>query len=170
MAVRGSVWLVLALFAIGSAAAAGSSKADEPRASPAKIVPHFATLRAEKVALRSGPSTDYPIEWLYVRKGLPVEILAGFDIWRKVRDSEGTEGWIQQGLLSGSRNVLITNTVRNLMSDPTADSSVVAQLQPGVIAALTRCPSDWCEVKAGGYRGWVRRDWIWGLEAEEVIP
>jgi SH3-like domain-containing protein len=151
-----------------------AQEADTPphdlTAAPVKQTPHFAALRADKVALRSGPSTDYPIEWVFVRKNLPVEILTAFDIWRKIRDFEGTEGWVQQGLLTGRRSVLVTGTVRDLRSDPAPEAKIVARLQPGVIASLSRCDPGWCEVKIKGYRGWLKRDAIWGLEPGEAVP
>jgi len=135
----------------------------------AKPAAHFASLRAEKVYLRSGPSTDFPIQWVYVRRGLPVEILAAFDIWRKIRDSTGTEGWVHQGMLTGRRNVLVAGAIRDLRHDPDPAAPVVAQLEPGELAAVSKCTALWCEVRAGGYRGWLRHDEIWGLEPDEVI-
>jgi SH3-like domain-containing protein len=144
-------------------------KPADPKQDDAKPAAHFASLRAEKVYLRSGPSTDFPIQWVFVRRGLPVEILAAFDIWRKIRDSTGTEGWVHQGMLTGRRNVLIAGAIRDLRHDPDPAAPVVAQLEPGVLAAVSKCTALWCEVRAGGYRGWLRHDEIWGLEPDEVI-
>ena len=161
-----SVLLSLLLSAgLGMAVAApdGSAPADQrPQA-------HFASLRSDKVNLRTGPSADYPIEWVFVRKGLPVEILAAFDTWRKIRDSGGTVGWVHQGMLSSHRSVLVIGGIRPLRHDPRANAGVVAQLEPGVVARLSRCEPDWCEIKTHGYRGWIARDELWGLEAGEVI-
>lgn len=151
--------------------------ATPPEAKPAgdgkpvevKATPHFASLRAEKVNLRSGPSADFPIQWVFVRRGLPVEILATFDIWRKIRDADGTIGWVNQQMLSGRRSVLVAAAVRDLRHDPDPTSEVVAQLEPGVVASVSKCDPAWCEVKAGGYKGWLKRDQVWGLEPDEVI-
>lgn len=130
---------------------------------------HFAALRAEKVNLRSGPSADFPIQWVYVRRGLPVEVVASFDIWRKIRDSEGTEGWVNQQMLTGRRSVLIAGSVRDLRHDPKPDGAVVAKLEAGVVATVSKCDPAWCEVKAGGYKGWLMREEVWGLEPGEVV-
>jgi SH3-like domain-containing protein len=135
----------------------------------AKAAPHFASLRAEKVYLRAGPGPDFPIQWVFVRRGLPVEILATFDIYRKIRDSEGTVGWVNQQMLTGRRSVLVAGAIRDLHGDANATSDVVAQLEPGVVASVSKCDPAWCEVKAGGYKGWLKRDEVWGLEADEVI-
>jgi hypothetical protein len=82
------------------------AKAGDDKAKPAdaKAGPRFASLRAEKVFLRAGPGPDFPIQWVFVRRGLPVEILATFDIFRKIRDSDGTVGWVNQQMLTGRRS------------------------------------------------------------------
>jgi len=152
-----------------SAPAVSAPAAPDPDSPAAKPTAHFASLRAEKVNLRTGPSADYPIEWVFVRKGLPVEILASFDTWRKIRASDGTVGWAHQGRLSGRRSVLVTGQVRALRRDPKPDAEIVAQLEPGVIGRVSRCGPEWCEVKVGGYRGWVGRAELWGLEPDETI-
>ncbi len=142
-----------------------AAKPPEPKAPP-----HFASLKRDKVNLRTGPSEDYPIEWVFVRKGLPVEVVATYDIWRKVRDSDGTLGWVNQQMLSDRRSVLVMGTVRSLVRDPRPESEIVAQVEPGVVAALSKCDPSWCQVKAAGYQGWLPRDAVWGVAPGEVFP
>jgi SH3-like domain-containing protein len=142
---------------------------DKAKPADAKAGPRFASLRAEKVFLRAGPGPDFPIQWVFVRRGLPVEILATFDIFRKIRDSDGTVGWVNQQMLTGRRSVLVSGAIRDLHHDADPGSEVVAQLEPGVIAVVSKCDPAWCEVKAGGYKGWLKRDEVWGLEPDEVI-
>jgi SH3-like domain-containing protein len=142
---------------------------DKAKPTDAKAGPRFASLRAEKVFLRAGPGPDFPIQWVFVRRGLPVEILATFDIFRKIRDSDGTVGWVNQQMLTGRRSVLVSGAIRDLHGEANQTSEVVAQLEPGVIAAVSKCDPAWCEVKAGGYKGWLKRDEVWGLEPDEVI-
>ena len=165
--------LALLLLVVGLAQGPARASADRPapKQRPAETKPaaRFGSLRAEKVNLRSGPGPDYPIQWVFVRRGLPVEVLAAFDIWRKVRDSEGTEGWVHQGMLSGRRSVLIDGANRALRHDPVPNGAVVAQLEAGVIATVSRCDPSWCEVKTHRYRGWIERNGLWGLEADEII-
>ena len=137
------------------------AKTDAGKPVEAKAAPHFASLRA---------SEDFPIQWVFQRRGLPVEIMATFDIWRKIRAFDGTEGWVNQQMLTGRRSVLITGGTRNLRRDPDPASGIVAQLEAGVVAAMSHCNPSWCELKAGGYKGWLKRDELWGVEPDEVIP
>jgi SH3-like domain-containing protein len=145
-----------------------------PIAPPAEAAPsapaaHFASLRADKVNLHTGPGDDYPIAWQYIRRGMPVEVLTVFDIWRKIRDVDGAEGWVNQVMLTGRRSVLVTGVTRSLRDNPAADAAIVAQLEPGVIAKLSRCDPAWCQVEAQSYKGWLKREEIWGLEPGEVV-
>ena len=39
-------------------------------------LPRFASLRASKVHLRTGPGVRYRVEWVFVHRSLPVEIVA----------------------------------------------------------------------------------------------
>ncbi len=144
-------------------------QATQAKPADAKFSPHFAALRADKVYLRTGPSADFPVQWVYVRKGLPVEVIAVFDIWRKIRDVDGAEGWVNQQLLTGRRSVLITGEIRDLRHDPQPDARIVARLEPGVIASVSRCDPAWCELRAGGYQGWLKREEVWGVSPGEVI-
>lgn len=132
-------------------------------------IPRFVTLRSSEVNLRSGPSVNYPIEWVFVRKDMPVEITAEFDTWRRIRDWEGSEGWVHQSMLSGKRGAVVTGAVRSLHSDPNPNSSVVAQAKPGVIGALMKCNGAWCQVDLKGYRGWLQRNEFWGVYENEAL-
>src|SRR5579862_3380664 len=81
-------------------------------------LPRFASLRSDEVNLRSGPGVRYPVDWIYTRRDLPVEVIAEFDTWRKIRDWQGTEGWVHQSFLSARRMVVVTGERRRLRADP----------------------------------------------------
>ena len=147
-----------------------------PGASPALAatdsslpVPRFVTLRADKVNVRAGPGARYPVEWVFERKGMPVEIVAEFDTWRKVRDIQGTEGWVHQNLLSSRRGVVITGVVRTLRREPREDSAAVARAEPDVIGQLLECQAEWCRVEVAGLRGWLKRGELWGVYPHEKV-
>jgi SH3-like domain-containing protein len=137
-------------------------------------LPRFVSLRVEKVNVRTGPGEQYPIEWVFTRKDLPVEIVQTFDNWRKIRDSDGSEGWVHQRMLAGRRSVLVRGTVRELHRQAEANAEVVARLEPGVVAKLVECQGPWCRVEAQGgagksVTGWLRRNEIWGVYPDEAV-
>jgi SH3-like domain-containing protein len=132
-------------------------------------VPRFVTLRSDQVNVRTGPGEQYPIDWVFTRKSMPVEIVAEFKTWRKIRDVDGTEGWVYERMVAGRRTVLVRGQVRTLRDQPRIDADIVARAEPGVIAALLECQAAWCRVETGGVKGWLRRDEIWGVYPDEVI-
>jgi SH3-like domain-containing protein len=136
-------------------------------------IPRFVTLKAGKVNVRKGPSHEHAIAWVFQRKGLPVEITAESDNWRKIRDSDGSEGWIQQSMLTGKRYALAASWARNkavlLRATPGEQSPVVVKLAAGVLASVDSCSGTWCYVSADSYEGYARQDELWGVYPGEVV-
>lgn len=132
-------------------------------------IPRFVTLKANKVNFHVGPGTDYPTEWQYTRKGLPVEIIAEFGHWRLLRDIKGNQGWVHRSLLSGKRNVLVTESgVCQIHDEPNAETAVMGQVEKGVICKVVKCQKAWCYVQVAGVKGWIKRKNIWGTYPHEV--
>jgi len=137
-------------------------------------VPRFVSLKANKVNVRRGPSTDQAISWVFSRAGLPVEIIAETTNWRRVRDSEGSDGWVFHSLLSGRRTVLIAPWAKESESVPlrrgaSTGSGVVAELQPNVLGDIESCDGEWCEIVVGDYSGYVQQEMLWGAYRGEVV-
>ncbi len=133
-------------------------------------LPRFASLKADKVYVRAGPGMQYPYEWVYHREGLPVEITQEFEQWRRIKDSEGAEGWINALMLSGKRNVLVRSEEPADMRDgASSEDRVIAKAQPGVIAAVKKCVTGWCQVNTGGFTGWMPRKSLWGIYDREEL-
>jgi len=132
-------------------------------------LPRFVTLRAAEVNLRTGPGARYPIDWVYRRRGLPVEIIDEFDTWRRIRDWQGTEGWVHQSMVQGQRGVLITGQRHTLRRRPEAAAPGVALVDAGVVGVLERCQANWCEVTAGSFTGWLERQAFYGLYPGEEV-
>lgn len=138
-------------------------------------LPRFVSLKSERVNSRVGPGVNYSVNWMYVKEGLPMEIIQEYYTWRRVRDAEGAEGWITQSLLSGKRTAIVApwergKTARiNLYSDPRKDSSVVAMVEAGVIGTIESCTGEWCEMKFGDRTGWIDQSQIWGAYPNEKI-
>lgn len=154
--------LVLSILALGTAGGSLAAEKGLP-------VPRFVALRSNEVNLRTGPGERYPIEWVLTRKGMPVEILAEFDVWRKIRDWQGTEGWVHQRMVTGSRSVVIIGGMRDLHRDPDANAPLVARAEPGVVARLLECRGPWCRIEAQSIKGWLRRGEVWGVYPDETV-
>jgi SH3-like domain-containing protein len=133
-------------------------------------LPHFASLHSDKVNLRAGPGDRYPVQWVYVRRDWPVEVIGQFDHWRRVRDWEGTEGWVHEKMVAGRREVVVTGRVRGLRTGPDLGAALVARAEPGVVARLDACRGEWCRIAAGDVTGWVERSDIWGVYPNEALP
>lgn len=144
----------------------------EPNESDTTLkVPRFVSLHSDKVNLRTGPGRQYPIEWVLVRKDMPVEVTAQFEHWRRVRGWDGTEGWVQEHMVVGKRYVLVAKGgVRAIYREPDSASGLVARAESGVLARLLECKGAWCRVDAGDANGWIRRADLWGVYPEEAVP
>lgn len=136
-------------------------------------LPRYVSLKSDRVNLREGPSKDHRAAWLFQRAGLPVEITAEFDTWRKIRDSEGSEGWVLHSLLSGRRTVIISpwkkGEIMPLHAKPQNNSDTVANLQAGVIANIKRCDKGWCRIYGTGYDGFIAQNMLWGVYPDEKV-
>ena len=153
----------------GLAPAQGLGSAQALAAEAAPSVPRFVSLRSDKVNVRSGPDVSYPIEWVLERKGMPVEIVQEKNNWRKVRDIQGTEGWVNQALLSSRRSIIVTGVVRTLRQEARDSAAAVARAEPDVIGQLLQCDGDWCRVEVSGLRGWLKRTEFWGVYPNETV-
>jgi SH3-like domain-containing protein len=151
------------LFAIWGATAAAAAEA------PPAFVPHYMSQRGTQADLREGPSYDHKVLWVYRHRGYPFRALAGFDIWRRVEAADGTIGWMSVSMLSDNRTVLVTGKGRAQIrqgADPT--SKVTGLADPGAILGLKMCARDFCRIAANGIDGWIAKDRIWGVEANEI--
>src|SRR3989475_10775672 len=122
-------------------------------------VPRYVSLKSDHVNVRAGPTKDNDVAWVYTRTGLPVEITAEFENWRRVRDSEGSEGWVYHSLLSGRRTAVVTPKDKRelvpLYDRDDANGTMVAKLQAGVMASVKRCTGSWCHIAGTGFDGWA---------------
>jgi SH3-like domain-containing protein len=160
--------LILAL--ILAAACLGLIPAASPALGQSGLpVPRFVSLHSPKVNVRTGPGVRYPVEWVLVHRGIPVEIIAEFEHWRKIRDWQGTEGWVHQSMLSGTRTAVVMIETRALRRSADDNAPVVAKLEPGVVGRVLSCAGAWCRLEVSGFRGWIKRADIWGVgETEEI--
>lgn len=130
-----------------------------------KKPPHWASMKFNEVRMRVGPSREYPIEWVYVRAGLPVKVMRTLDGWWLVQDPDGDQGWIASSQLSLARSAIVVGDGAVIMREaPDAKSALRWRAQPGVVADLLQCRNDWCQIDITGRSGWVPADRLWGDE------
>lgn len=133
-------------------------------------VPRFVSLKSGEVYLREGPSPQHKVQWVYVRRGLPVEVIAEYDVWRRIRDEDGVTGWVHKGMLDGRRSVVMTPGANvPLHESPAADAPVIAYAEAGVVAKLKTCGQVFCEIEAKSIDAYVERDRIWGVYQDETV-
>ena len=153
--------------------AAGAVRAGSDSTASGLPVPRFVSLKADRVNVRGGPDKDHDVAWIYTKVGLPVEITAEFENWRRIRDSDGTEGWVYHSLLSGKRTAVVQLKTKTdlvpLHAKPNAESVVTAQLQPGVLGSVKSCNGLWCRLVGEGYDGWIEQNRLWGVYPDEKI-
>ncbi len=154
-------FLILALSVSGATAGEPDNTSHLP-------IPRFVTLRSNEVNMRAGPGLRYPISWFYTRRGLPMEITAEYDIWRRVRDPEGIEGWISKAELSGKRGAVIRESC-DLRASRDEQSAVRAHLEAGAIGQIDSCRQDWCKLKFDGVKGYLNKSKFWGAYPGEVF-
>lgn len=165
-----SLWISMAalLLAFGSMGMAHA----EDESETGLALPRMVSLRSSLINARSGPGSRYPIEWVYKQKGAPVEIVAEFELWRKIKDWEGAESWVHKAMLSGRRFVRVVNSGdNNIYAKDDKDSRVVAKVEDGVVGEIDKCPSPkgMCLIKFDNVQGWMPRQVLFGIYKDEVI-
>jgi SH3-like domain-containing protein len=136
-------------------------------------IPRFVSIKTDRVNVRGGPDKDHDVAWIYTRVGWPVEITAEFENWRRIRDSDGSEGWVYHSLLSGKRMAAVQLKLKTdlapLYEKPDPKSGVMAKLQVGVLGLVKRCSGAWCQISGDGFDGWIEQNELWGVYPGEKI-
>ena len=124
---------------------------------------YFRTLRYEEVNLRQGPDKNYPIKIIYKKKFLPVLIQDSSDNFRKIRDHENNSGWIHVSQLTKKKAAIIIDDDLIVFNKPSIFSTPIVILKKGRLSKVTKCKKTWCKIKVDKYKGWVKKESLWGL-------
>jgi SH3-like domain-containing protein len=151
--------LLLAVFGISGSLA---TAADRP-------VPYWASITAGDALMRTGPGQAYPAIWRYRRAGLPIKVIQVHESWRRIRDVDGTEGWMASVLLTADRTAMVVGAVRPMRSAPDELSRLLWRAEPGVVGRIRHCGRGWCEFDVRGKTGYVETSGLWGVDPSEVI-
>jgi SH3-like domain-containing protein len=165
--------LATALVLFASATQGGAASEAGAGSASGLPVPRYVSLKSDRVNVRTGPTKDHDVAWVFTRPGLPVEVTAEFENWRRIRDAEGSEGWVYHSLLSGKRTAVVTARAKDQLiavsERPSEGGDVTAQLQPGVVASVKRCDGKWCRVIGTSFDGWVPQERLWGVYPNEKM-
>lgn len=137
-------------------------------------VPRFVSLKADTVNVRNGPNKDHDVSWVFTRSGLPVEVTAEYETWRRIRDSDGAEGWVYHSMLSLRRTALVAPWQKKdetvpLRDAPEAQARVVAQLEPKVLGTVKSCDGKFCRITGKGFDGYVQQSQLFGVYPNEKV-
>lgn len=136
-------------------------------------VPRFVSLKADKVNVRNGPNKDHDVSWVFNRAGLPVEVTAEFETWRRIRDADGAEGWVYHSMLSLRRTALVAPWLKGdtvpLRDAANTDAKVVARLEPSVLGVVKTCDGKFCRLVGDGFDGYVQQSQLFGIYPNEKV-
>lgn len=132
-------------------------------------VPRFVSLKFDEVNMRTGPGERYPIKWVYKRQFLPVEIIDEYEYWRQIRDMDGETGWVHKNQLSGLRTLVMMKEIQPIRRFPESDAPTLFSAEPGVVARISRCNSDYCYVSLSERKGWVAKGGVFGVYDDEMF-
>src|SRR5947207_738946 len=136
-------------------------------------IPRYVSLKPDKVNVRGGPTRSHEVTWQYTRAGLPVEITAESDNWRRIRDWEGSEGWVYHSMLSGRRTAIVNAKEKDslvpLHAKGDSEAPVTANLQSGVLASVKQCSGSWCRIVGAGFDGYIAQERLWGVYPNEKV-
>ena len=164
--------LLLALFAFGITISVANAQENQDGAETGLPIPRFVSLRSNHINARSGPGSRYPIDWVYMQKSAPVEIIAEFELYRKIRDWQGSESWVHKSMLSGKRFVkVVTPGENNIYAKDDYKAKVIAKVEDEVVGEIKKCPakSNFCLVQFDKIDGWLPRQDLYGIYADEIV-
>ncbi|MCE2993086.1 MAG: SH3 domain-containing protein [Alphaproteobacteria bacterium] len=157
--------------------------AKESGSSTGRSIPRFIILKSNETNLRKGPNVRFPIVQTYKRKGYPMEVIAEFENWRKLRDRDGMEGWVHENLITGTRNAVISDNKYKstsltykindkeliLFRYPDETSYPISRVEFGSIGKLKKCQKEWCKIKFNEVTAWALKSNLWGVYSDEII-
>jgi SH3-like domain-containing protein len=132
-------------------------------------LPRFVSLKATEANARRGPSLSHRIDWVFKLRGYPLEVVAEYGHWRRVRDYEDATGWVHYTLISGVRTALVQHETVDLHVRPDPASRLTAQAEKGAVLRLLECSIEWCKASGDGHKGWLRKTGLWGIGPDEIL-
>jgi SH3-like domain-containing protein len=153
------IWQLVALGLAASVASAANGQAQQK-------TPYWASIEEPEARMRTGPSVEFPVKWVYKRQNLPVKVVAVHSVWRKVEDPDGDQGWMHVRLLSPKRTAVVVGSgIGSLRETPESTARIAWRVEPGVVGRIDECELGWCRFENAGRYGYIEADRLWGDEA-----
>ena len=125
------------------------------------LADEFVMLKNNKVNVRYGPSFEYPIKYVYIKKYLPIKVIDKKENFRRIIDHKHNSGWIHTSQLKKSTSVIL-NKKHYIFSKPTKFSEPLAIAEKGKLILLKKCKNNWCKTSNKEISGWILFDNFWG--------
>jgi SH3-like domain-containing protein len=164
-----AIGLIALVLAAAPPEASPAADKDKERPTPSGLpVPRYVSLKFDPVNARAAPGDDSRLLWVYHAKGLPVQVVAETNEWRRICDPERGLAWVHRRTTDGRRMVMrLQGQPLAMLSHPKPGAPVEAYLAPRALAELDRCNKDgWCRLKAGHRTGWAPAAEVWGTAEE----
>jgi SH3-like domain-containing protein len=130
-----------------------------------RALPRFVSIRTKEINIRTGPGERYPIDWVMkAAKGWPLQVVAEYENWRKIKDWEGNIGWVHRAMLNNDHSGVVQVEMTMLRNAPSDTAPPLAHVKMGVRAEIKKCENSWCEVKFEAGEGWLPAKTLWGAE------
>jgi len=122
----------------------------------------FLSLKKQKVNVRYGPSLESPIKYIYKKIDLPIKQIDQKENWRRIIDLKNNSGWIHWSQLKKVNSIIpLEDTI--LFNKPSNFSKPLAKVKKGRVLVVQKCDGEWCKVKSENFKGWIKKDNVWGL-------
>ena len=141
----------------------------EAAAAQDKAVPYWASIAAGEAMMRAGPERTYPGLWVYRRRDLPLKVVQVLGPWRRVREQDGTTGWMLAMLLAARRTGVVTGGTQPIREEPSEGAQLLWQAEAGVVGRLSHCDGQWCRFRVGEREGYIAQTGVWGTDPGEVF-
>lgn len=136
----------------------------QPVAAVVQAVPASFVTIGEKPAVVYDSPSQKGNRTLVLSRFTPLEALVKLDKWTKVRDSEGSIGWVENSAIGDRRFVQVAAATAEVRAGTSAGAPVVFEAQRGVLLEVTSPTTDgWIGVRhRDGQGGVVRSNQVWG--------
>ena len=133
-------------------------------------IPRYVSLKSNDANIRVGPSRNYPIKIKYIKKNYPLKVLEEYEEWRKVEDFKKNFGWIHKSLITGTRTgIILSKDNKNIELINSLDGYIIGEIGQGNIVHLEKCKIKWCRISTKNFKGWINKNYIWGVKEKEII-